>query len=211
MGYSPVIWTSAYIISKIIKSYRYSVNNEIIIKNGERPPVFALFHSTQMLVASYRPNFKTNILVSLSKDGELASMTLQMLGFGIVRGSSSKRGREALDELILRVKNGESAAITVDGPKGPIEQVKSGIIRLASECKVPIVCVSAAAKNMYRLNKSWDRFIIAPPFAKLIISFSEPIIVDKIDNDDQMNSYKELIRKRLISLFEECSKMVQNI
>ncbi|MGC8926347.1 MAG: lysophospholipid acyltransferase family protein [Myxococcota bacterium] len=211
MKYSPIIWASAYLISRLIRSYRYVVSNDAIVQNCKRPPVFALFHSTQMLVASYRTNFKTNILVSLSKDGEIAAQALQMLGFGVVRGSSSKRGREALDELILKVRSGESAAITVDGPRGPCEEVKSGIIRLASESNAPIVCVSAAAKVMYRLKNSWDRFIVAPPLSKVFISFSDPITVDRIVDAEEIKFFKSLIKTKLRSLFEDSLKMVQKI
>ncbi|MCX7959741.1 MAG: DUF374 domain-containing protein, partial [Deltaproteobacteria bacterium] len=131
MVFRPVLSLSTCFISTIIRSYRYKAINDSFLLEAKRPPLFALFHSVQMLVASYKVPFRTNILVSLSKDGDIAAGVLKNLGFGVVRGSSSRRGKEALLELEALVKDGESAAITVDGPKGPAGEVKSGIIRLA--------------------------------------------------------------------------------
>lgn len=201
---------SSFLISKIIRSYRYEAYNDSFINsNKNRPPVFALFHSVQMLVASYKTPFKTNILVSLSKDGDIAAEALKALGFGIVRGSSSKRGREGLKELISLVNSGESAVITVDGPRGPYEEVKGGIIRLSQLCGVPVVCVSAASRPMYRLTKSWDNFILAPPFSKVYIYFSDPIYIEKDLNKDGFERYKHIIKKELALLHKKCLKMAQ--
>ncbi len=196
---------SSLLVSRIIRSYRYRAYNDEFLYSQKGPFLFALFHSAQMLVASYRAPFRTNILVSLSKDGEIAASVLRNLGFGIVRGSSSRRGSEALDELVSAVKSGESAAITVDGPRGPLNEVKSGIIRLSLSTGAPVVCVSAAAKPMYRLEKSWDRFMLAPPFAKVCICFSDPI---DIKENTETDYYKKLIREELISLSEKSLKML---
>lgn len=199
---------TSFLISNIIKSYRYNAYNDSFLNNHKRPPIFALLHFAQMLVASYRAPFKINILVSLSRDGEIAAETLKRLGFGIVRGSSSKRGKEALNELVSIVNKGESAAITVDGPRGPSGEVKGGIIRLSQLTKVPIVCVSAASKPMFRLNRSWDRFALAPPFAKIVICFSNPIFIEDNIDETKFDSYKRLIKEELESLSKKSYKML---
>ncbi len=196
---SPFLFISSSMISMLVRSYKYRAFNDDFIQSSARPPVFALFHSTQMLVAAYRTPFKTNIMVSLSKDGEIAAGVLKMLGFGVVRGSSSKRGKEALNELTELVKQGESAAITVDGPRGPREEVKNGIILLAQRTGTPVVCISASARPMYRFKNSWDNFIFAPPFSKVNIYFSDPIYVNEREGVD-LDYYKNLIRDNLISL-----------
>ncbi|MCX7943665.1 MAG: lysophospholipid acyltransferase family protein [Deltaproteobacteria bacterium] len=204
---SPALTFSSILISRLIKSYRYKAYNEGFLSNMKRPPIFALFHSYQMIIASYRAPFKINVLVSLSKDGEIASQVLRRLGFGVVRGSSSKRGLEALNELVELVNRGESAAITVDGPRGPLEEVKSGVIRLAQKTGAPIVCVSAIAKPMYRLKNSWDMFVVAPPFAKIVIYFSDPIYIEEHLDVTGVDFYKKKLKEQLRLLFYKCSNM----
>ena len=193
---------SPIILEKIIRSYRISAIDDEYIRTCERPPIFALFHAFQMLAAAYETPFRTNILVSHSKDGEIAALTLERLGFGVVRGSSSKGGKEGLAELVGLVKKGESAAITVDGPRGPKEVVKSGIIRLSLSSGVPIVCVSAISSPMYRLKGSWDNFIIAPPFSRVFIRFSSPIVIEGEGSSENIAKYKSLIEDTLKGLFE---------
>lgn len=58
------------------------------------------------------------------------------MGFKTVRGSQNKwwkdkGGKEATFELISRLNNGENIAVTVDGPSGPLHQVKNGVIKIA--------------------------------------------------------------------------------
>ena len=198
------------LLYRIIKSYRLVVFGDEYLINCKQPPVFALFHAFQMIAAAYRTPFKTNILVSHSRDGELAARTLKRLGFGVVRGSSSRGGKEGLSQLIERVKKGESAAITVDGPKGPREVVKSGIVRLALTAGVPVVCVSAISKPFYRLKSSWDNFVVAPPFSKVYIQFSEPVSLEGEVTYENIVRYKVLIEERLKRLFEEVKKVASN-
>ncbi len=201
---SLILPASAFLLSKIIKSYRYKAVNDEFMREGNDPYIFALFHSVQMLVAAYRAPFKTNILVSLSPDGEIAADTLLRLGFGVVRGSSSRRGREALGELTELIKNGESVAITVDGPRGPREEVKNGVILLAMRTGVPVICVSASARPIYRFRRSWDNFVFAPPVANVNICFSKPVY---INTDRDMEYYRGIIRDNLLSITEICNKI----
>lgn len=197
-----------FLLSNYIKTFKCNpIDQKNIYKVG-RAPLFALFHSTQMLAASYMPDFRTNILVSLSRDGEIAARTLERLGFSIVRGSSSRGGKEAFQDLVVKVNAGESVAITVDGPRGPYQDVKSGIIRLASKTGVPIICVSAAAPYMYRLKGSWDRFVVAPPSSKVFVKFSEPIMVGDVSSEGEIDRFRNIIKEILITLSSDLSKIV---
>ena len=76
--------------------------------------------------------------------------------------------------MIKAIENGESIAITPDGPKGPKEIVKDGIIKLAQTTGAPIVPLFWKVKN-HKLLNSWDNFIIPFPFSKGVYIFGEPI------------------------------------
>ena len=57
-------------------------------------------------------------LVSQSKDGEILTNILNSWGYNVMRGSSSKGGKKALEELIS-VSLKSSVVMTPDGPRGP--------------------------------------------------------------------------------------------
>ena len=104
-------------------------------------------------------------LVSASKDGAFLSRALEWFGVQPVRGSSSRRGAQALRELTTWAERGYDLTITPDGPRGPCYQIQDGITSLAQLTGLPIVPV-ALNLNWKISLKSWDRFQIPLPFAR---------------------------------------------
>jgi len=70
-------------------------------------------------------------MVSASRDGGLLAAVLERFKVQPVRGSSSRRGRQALLELTTWAERRYDLAITPDGPRGPRYVVQDGIISLA--------------------------------------------------------------------------------
>lgn len=107
-------------------------------------------------------------LVSASKDGAWLSALFRMLGMEAVRGSSSKRSFAATRDLLAELKSGCDIGITPDGPRGPCYDFKEGAIMLARQAKTPLLFFSIdySEDSGWRL-KSWDRFWIPKPFARL--------------------------------------------
>jgi len=155
----------------------------------------------QRLFAFLRPIRKTQgtIMVSLSPDGELMARTLHLLGHYTVRGSSSKRAGGALKEMIEVTKQGKSAMLMADGPKGPPFVAKPGALAVARDAGVGwvIPCVCASHPKV-QLN-SWDRFQIPWPFAKVVYAFGDPVPVPLDANREQL----EACRKNLEAALDE--------
>ena len=82
-------------------------------------------------------------MVSASKDGGFLASILECFGVQPVRGSSSRRGPQALLELTGWAERGYDLAITPDGPRGPRYVVQEGIIALAQVTGLPIVPASS--------------------------------------------------------------------
>ena len=59
------------------------------------------------------------VLTSASGDGQIIADVCSEFGFRPVRGSSSRRGAQALMELADCIRAGEDIGITPDGPRGP--------------------------------------------------------------------------------------------
>src|SRR5262249_15868643 len=121
-------------------------------------------------------------LVSASKDGGIVARILEHYGVQPVRGSSSRRGAQALLELTTWAEQGCDIAITPDGPRGPRYQVQDGAMSLAQLTGLPIVAVAVHVKWKICLN-SWDRFQIPLPFTRVDMEFSDPVRVPREATD----------------------------
>ena len=102
--------------------------------------------------------------MSASRDGAFLAAILERFGVQPVRGSSSRRGAQALLELTTWAERGYDLAITPDGPRGPRYVVQDGAMSLAQITGLPIVPVSYFLKWKIQL-KSWDGFQIPLPFS----------------------------------------------
>ena len=126
---------------------------------------------------------------------------LERFGVQPVRGSSSRRGPQALRELTTWARRGYDLAITPDGPRGPCFVVQDGIIALAQLTGMPIVPVSYQLGWKIRL-KSWDRFQIPLPFSRCEMFFEKPIRVPR----DASESDRETLRLQLEQALKSISK-----
>jgi lysophospholipid acyltransferase (LPLAT)-like uncharacterized protein len=140
--------------------------------------VFALWHG-RILPPTYRHRNRDIVtLASRSGDGEYITRVLHYWGFDVVRGSSSRGGDTALRELIRKVRSGRSVAITADGPRGPREQMKHGVLQIAQITGAPLVVVGTAASRAWRLD-SWDSFMIPKPFSKLRVVYGDAVFIPR--------------------------------
>ena len=156
-----------------------------LIQGQERKPIiFALWHNRLALSMEIwrryiRPHGMPGGLVALisaSRDGAFLAQVLQHFRVRAVRGSSSRRGPQALRELNSWIKTGVDVAITPDGPRGPRYIVQDGVIALAQLSRVPIVPVGLNIQ-WKRSFKSWDAFQLPLPFSACSLHFGKPIFV----------------------------------
>jgi hypothetical protein len=139
-------------------------------------------------------------MVSASKDGALLSGVLERFGVFPVRGSTSRRGPQALRELTTLARRGYDLAITPDGPRGPKCVVQEGVMSLAQLTALPIVPVSYRLTWKIRV-KSWDQFQIPLPFSRCEMIFDKPINIPREASPEQ----RELFRKQLETQLREIS------
>src|SRR4029077_6679252 len=85
-------------------------------------------------------------IVSASKDGGFLAAILENFNVQPVRGSSSRRGRQAVLELISWAERGYDLAITPDGPRGPRYIAQEGATALAQLTGHPIIPASMNVK-----------------------------------------------------------------
>jgi hypothetical protein len=105
-------------------------------------------------------------MTSSSFDGEYIARIIEKFGYKAVRGSSSRGAVRALLGMHTELEKDRSVAFTIDGPRGPLYEAKPGPVLLARNTQVPIVPFFIAAEDGWVL-KSWDRFVIPKPYARV--------------------------------------------
>jgi len=163
------------------------------------PCIYAMWHRNQMCTYGHPDVSKLNVLVSRSKDGEIIAYVIEHMGYKTIRGSKGKKGAvEASLQMLSALKAGEDCAMMVDGPKGPPEVAKDGVIKLAKMAGVPVVPVS-----WYSSNKTWLRFpswdgLRMPLFnTNLVNLYGKPIYVNE---DDDIKAKTQELQKSLEEL-----------
>ena len=138
--------------------------------------IYALFATRDVI----RPKTgrKVAAMVSASSDGAFAVEILRAFGIVPIRGSTSRRGRQALLELSRQARAGLHLAITPDGPRGPCHEIQEGILSLSQVTGLLIVPLGCEAGRKVRF-KSWDRFQLPWPLTRCDFVFGEPMAVPR--------------------------------
>jgi len=148
------------------------------------PVILALWHDQILLgldplLRLVRDGLPVTLMVSHSRDGELASRVILPWGARVVRGSASRGGQAGLRGLYREiVQYGSSPVILPDGPRGPRHEVKPGIAVLAQMTGAPILPLAFAARSCWRL-RSWDRLAVGRPFTTVALACGEPYDVPR--------------------------------
>ena len=170
--------------------------------------VLPFFHGRQFLLAANLIRRKIPIMSSLSRDGEHQARILGGLGYRIVRGSASRGGARGLIGMKKAMEEGYHATFAVDGPKGPLHEVKPGVIYLAKKTGAPVIPILASARPAFVMKRTWDLYLLPMPFARGVILFGEPIFFDARMDDDAMDRDCRVLRDRMLELQEEADRMV---
>jgi lysophospholipid acyltransferase (LPLAT)-like uncharacterized protein len=140
------------------------------------PVIYVVWHGRILLLPYLYGHRGAHVLTSRSRDGELVARWIRGFGLEPVRGSSSRGGGAALRELTRALRAGGEVVVVPDGPRGPREVLKPGVLALARLSGAPIVPMAVGASREWRL-RSWDEFRIPRPFARCVVRFGEPIRV----------------------------------
>jgi lysophospholipid acyltransferase (LPLAT)-like uncharacterized protein len=185
-------------------TWRLRLHDPHNVLGGELAPcIAALWHNRLALAMPvwtryFRPRLKGAGLVALisaSHDGGVLARGLKFFGVQAVRGSSSRRGAQALLELTTWIDRGYMVAITPDGPRGPRYEIRDGILALAQVSGLPIVPVATQVRRKITL-KSWDRFQVPLPFAVCEIRIGQPLHVPPELSEEGRQTLKRELKAR---------------
>jgi lysophospholipid acyltransferase (LPLAT)-like uncharacterized protein len=131
---------------------------DAIYREG-RNIILAFWHAQQLMIPLGYRGPGSHVLISQHGDGEIIARIIARFGHDAVRGSSTRGGAGALRALIKLGRSGRDVVVTPDGPKGPRQVAKLGVIQLAKATGLPIVPLAFACskKNSSRAGiASWS-------------------------------------------------------
>jgi lysophospholipid acyltransferase (LPLAT)-like uncharacterized protein len=202
-----LVWVCVRLLAATIR-FRWHDSSRFFCQNTP-PAIYCVWHNRLALCLPIYYRFARRFsgtpgmaaMVSASKDGALLAAILRCFRVAPVRGSSSRRGPQALLELTSWRDQGYDLAITPDGPRGPCYEVQEGIMALAQVTGLPILPVSYYLAWKIRAG-SWDRFQIPLPFSRCEVFLQPPIRVPR----DASDSEREALRLHLQNVLKEVSR-----
>lgn len=172
--------------------------------------IYAHWHGDELLMMKMGQFRNMAVMASRSKDGELMTGVLKLLGFKVVRGSSSRGGAGGLKGLLDAVKKqGCHTSLAVDGPRGPIYEVKPGVIAIAQKTGRPIVPTGGASGSRFVFKKAWNQCYLPLPFSKCCVIYGNPMVVSENATESEIEEIKKELQKKLLELKAEAEGMFQ--
>ncbi len=170
------------LINLISKTWRIKIIGDF----PPTPSIVVFWHGSMLPVWKLFKNRNPIAVVSKSRDGQLLSDLLEKWGFTLLRGSSSKGGKEVLEQIVANAVK-SYLLITPDGPKGPIYEFKPGAVVAASRARVPIIFTKVKIYSKKQFSRSWDKFQFPYPFAKCEITLSDTINIPADSSREEIN------------------------
>jgi len=186
--------------------FRWEYNPDVLA--GEpKPVIFCAWHNRLALALLTYTHYaqqrrqpkRLAAIVSASKDGGMVARILEHFGVQPVRGSSSRRGSQALLELTTWAGRGYDLAITPDGPRGPRYTFQPGAIALA-RLTGGLLIPSSINLSWKICLRSWDRFQIPLPFSRVVVKFGQPLRVPQEITESERLALRQELEKRLMEL-----------
>lgn len=169
------------------------------VRSRGKPFILSVWHGRVLLPIYVHRHENIQAMVSEHRDGEMIARTLIRLGYGTVRGSSTRGGRKAAIGMIRALRQGAVGAVIPDGPTGPRCKLKPGLVTLAQRSGAYILPITFASSRRI-VFKSWDRFYLWLPFARSVVVYGKPIAVSPDLAEPEFAASRKQIENEMCSL-----------
>ena len=194
----PVAW----LIRAIGNTLRFRVVNHagMAYPTDERH-IWVFWHNRMFLIPYLRetliPGQEGAFLTSPSGDGEIIAQACSDFKLIPVRGSSSRRGAQAMVELAHYVKTGHDIGVTPDGPRGPRYHMNMGVIKLAQLTGGKLMPVHIRYDNAFRFP-TWDGFLLPMPFSEVELEFGKPFTVPRRMSEEECEGHRAELERLMV-------------
>jgi len=190
-----------FVLGRLARTWHLVVRGEEHLGASERDHrghFMALWHGRMVVGLPHHGHRNWAVLVSSSGDGDISRRLLEGFGYRVVRGSTSKGGSRALREMLTVLDTGAVMIITPDGPRGPRHTMNPGLAWMARATGYPVIPLGFGVDRAWRL-KSWDRFTIPKPGARVVMRYGEPVHVPRKATPADLERATEEIQARLVA------------
>jgi lysophospholipid acyltransferase (LPLAT)-like uncharacterized protein len=180
---------------------------EALNANPGKGKIVAGWHGRSFLAPLRWRNRGWFVLVSQSRDGEIATRVWQKLGFNVLRGSTGvdKGGARAAAMCAKALKAGATLIFSPDGSKGPAQILQKGVLWIAQNGEAEIIPATTNARPR-KLLRSWDRYLLPLPFSRGVVALGDPITVPKGISDEEMERIRCHVERKLTDLQDEVER-----
>ena len=202
-------WMIAFYIKVCFNTSLWYLKNDEEIDSvlRKKKRIIVIFWHNRLLMAPYCWNYDKpfKMLISSHRDGKIISNAVAHLGIGTIEGSSNKNKISSAREILTNLAMNNVIGITPDGPRGPNQKLKEGIVSLLKKTNATIIPLSYSAKFNFKLN-SWDKFIFVTPFNKFVAVWGNAIEYNRKKKiEENMNIIQDELN-RVTKLSENLSK-----
>ena len=174
---------------------------------SKTPVIFAHFHQDELALVVLTRVYKIATITSSSKDGELMSTVIRLLGGSVSRGSSTRGGANALKGLIQLCRKGANSSFAVDGPKGPIYEVKPGVFELSRLLKSPIYAGGVFCDRSWKFPLAWNKTYLPKPFARIEVVWIKAFDHVTKDQDPRASELAKALQNQLFAARQQASNL----
>ena len=202
-----VIWV---IYKTLSLTWRIKIEEPDAMKNNlaqKIPMIFAHFHGDELALVSLTPRYKIATITSTSKDGELMTTVIHLLGGKTSRGSSTRGAVAALKGLIEICRKGGNSSFAVDGPKGPLHEVKPGVFELSRLMKSEVWCAGVYCDRAWHFPKAWNKTYLPKPFAKIQFVWLGPTGPITKSDDPRSPELAKALQNQLFAAQQHAAKV----
>jgi lysophospholipid acyltransferase (LPLAT)-like uncharacterized protein len=199
-----LIRAAAAVLAVLVRLWMATMRVRTVSADGRSHPIdpqnerliYAFWHESLLAPLVTRP--QARVLISQHRDGELIAQACQWLGIGVIRGSTSRGGSQALLEMIRGQGNSHHLAITPDGPQGPRRELQAGAVMVAGQTGLRIVPIGVGFSRAWRAP-SWDRFAVPAPFSTLYGVLGEPVSIPRELGRADIAHWKLAVQQQMLA------------
>lgn len=188
-------------------TFRIKEYNSEYLSGTQGGKIICCWHGRSLAASIHYRNRGYWVIISKSKDGDIQTRIFETLGFKVIRGSTGRGGERALIESIRKLREGETMAITPDGPRGPSHVVQGGVMAMARKTGAALIPVGASARPRTLVN-SWDRYMLPWIFCKANLIYGPPLYVPADADEAEVERIRLLLEAEISRLEEEAERLL---
>jgi lysophospholipid acyltransferase (LPLAT)-like uncharacterized protein len=165
------------------------------------------WHGRSIIPANFFKGMGVWAIISHSRDGEMQTRIFRRFGFQIIRGSTGRGGVRAAIEAIRVLKQGDTMAITPDGPRGPSGEVQGGVMLMARKSGAALIPVGSSARPAW-YAPTWDRYLVPWLFAKAVFVFGDPMYLKEDASEEEVETLRVQFEQEIHRMQAEADRLV---